>query len=86
MLYSLFTMPTQMGATSGAGTSYPSGAPEFFSGVHANRSLVVCVCFVEGCLSFFIWPLCCLSFCNLQSLITHLVSSNSSFEEISFKM
>ena len=28
-------------------------------------------------LSFFFWPLCCLSF-DLRILITHLVSSNSS--------
>ena len=42
-------------ATSGAGTSYPSGAPEFtpvFSGVRVTRSLVLCVCFVDRCLSF----------------------------------
>jgi hypothetical protein len=41
------------GATSGAGTAYPSGAPEFtpvFSGVRVTRSLVSCVCFVDGCL------------------------------------
>jgi hypothetical protein len=44
-----------MGATSGAGTAYPSGAPEctpVFSGVRVNRSLVLCVCFVDRCLSF----------------------------------
>jgi hypothetical protein len=44
-----------MGATSGPGTAYPSGAPAFtliFSGVHVTRSLVVCVCFVDRCLSF----------------------------------
>ena len=43
-------------ATSGAGTSYPSGAPEFtpvFSGVRVTRSLVLCVCFVDRCLSFY---------------------------------
>ena len=43
------------GATSGAGTACPSGAPEFtlgFSGVRVTRSLVLCVCFVDGCLSF----------------------------------
>jgi hypothetical protein len=37
-------------ATSGAGTEYPSGAPEFipvFSGVRVTRSLVLCVCFVD---------------------------------------
>ena len=38
------------GATSGAGTAYPSEAPEFtpvFSGVRVTRSLVLCVCFVD---------------------------------------
>ena len=44
-----------MGATSGAGTANPSGAPEFtpgFSGVRVARSLVLYVCFVDCCLSF----------------------------------
>ena len=41
------------GATSGAGTAYnyPSGAPTVFSGVRVTRSLALCVCFVERCLS-----------------------------------
>ena len=46
-----------MGATSGVGTAYPSGAPEFtpvFSEVRVSRSLVLCVCFVDRCLSFFL--------------------------------
>ena len=44
-----------MGATSGAGTAFPSGTLEFrsgFSGVHVTRSLVLNVCFVDRCLSF----------------------------------
>ena len=44
-----------MGVTSGAGTAYPSGVPEFtsgFSGVRVTRSLVLYVCFVDRCLSF----------------------------------
>ena len=44
-----------MGATSGAETVYPSGAPEFtpgFSGVCVTQSLVLCACFVDHCLSF----------------------------------
>ena len=44
------------GDTSGVGTAYPSGAPEFspdFSGVRVTRSLGLCVCFVDRCLSFF---------------------------------
>jgi hypothetical protein len=34
-----------------------------------NRSLVVCVCFLDRCLSFFFWPLCCLSLFDLPILI-----------------
>ena len=67
--------------TSGVGTVYPSGAPEFtpvFSGVCVTRSLALCVCFVDRCLSFFFWPLCCLFF-DIRILITPLVSSNSSY-------
>ena len=48
------------GATSGARTTYPSGAPEFtpvFSGVRVTRSLVLCVCFVDRCLSFVLFLL-----------------------------
>ena len=40
------------GATSGAGTDYPSGAPAFtpsFSGVRVTRSVVLYVCFVGRC-------------------------------------
>jgi len=43
------------GVTSGAGNAYPSGEPEFshgFSGVRVTRSLGLCVCFVDRCLSF----------------------------------
>jgi hypothetical protein len=42
-------------STSGAGTAYPSGAPEFttvFSGFRVTRSLVLYVCFVDRGLSF----------------------------------
>ena len=44
------------GATIGAGTAHPSGAPEFtpcFSGFRVTRSLALYVCFVDCCLSFF---------------------------------
>ena len=44
------------GVTSGAATVNPSGEPEFtpvLSSVHVTRSLVLCVCFVDCCLSFF---------------------------------
>jgi len=53
-------------------------SPPVFSGVPITRSLVLCVCFVDRCLSFFFWPLCCLFFFDIQILITPLLSSNSS--------
>ena len=40
-------------------------------------------CFVENFLSFFCWPLCCLSF-DLWLLITTLVSSNFSYHVFLF--
>jgi hypothetical protein len=49
-----------MGATSGAGTAYPSGAHEStpgFCGIRVTRYLVLYVCFVDRCLSFTIFPL-----------------------------
>ena len=49
-----------MGVTSGVGTAYPSGAPEFppvFSGVRVTPSLVLYVCFVDRCLSFVLFLL-----------------------------
>ena len=33
-------------------------APPVFSGIRVTRYLVLCVCFVDRCLSFFIWSLC----------------------------
>ena len=52
-----------------------------FSGVRVTRSSVLCVCFVDRCLSFctFFWPLCCLFFFYLRILFTPLVSSISSW-------
>jgi len=70
------------GVISGEGTAYPLGALVFtsgFSGVRVTRSLVLCVCFVDRCLFFSFWPLCCLFFFDLRILITSLVSSNSSY-------
>ena len=61
------------GATSGAGTAYPSEAPEFtlgFSGVRVTRSLVLCVCFADRL---------CLSFCTFSS--GHCVICTSSIYE-----
>ena len=52
-------------------------SPPVHSGFPVTRSLVLCVCLVYLCLSFFFCPLCCLSF-DFTVLITHLVSSNSS--------
>ena len=52
----------------------PSGAPEFtpiFSRDRVTRSLVLCVCFVDRCLSFCTF-LCCLFFFDLRILITSL--------------
>ena len=48
--------PNTTDETSRPRTVYHSGAPEFtpvFSGVRVTRSLVLCVCFVDRCLSFF---------------------------------
>ena len=56
-------------------------------GGRVTRSLMLCVCFVDHCLSFctfFFWPLCCLFFFAIQILISHLVSSNSSSNSHSF--
>ena len=33
-------------------------SPLVFSVVRVNRSLVLCVCFVDRCFSLFFWPLC----------------------------
>jgi len=47
-----------MGATSGAGTAYLSGAPEFtpvFSGIHVSQSLVFCVLFCRSLLIVFLF-------------------------------
>jgi hypothetical protein len=45
-------------------------SPPDFSGVHVTQPLVLCVCFVDRCLSF-----------DLLILTTPLVSSNSSYQE-----
>ena len=57
-------------------------SPPVFSGVRVTRSLVLCVCFVDRCLSFFFWSLCCLFFLDLRILIIRLVSSNSSSNQL----
>jgi hypothetical protein len=61
-----------MVATSGAGTAYPSGAPEItpgFQWVRVARSLILCII-------LFAWPLCYLFF-YLRILVVPLVSLNS---------
>jgi hypothetical protein len=64
------------GATSVAGSAYPSGAPEFIpflSGVRVTWSLVLCVCFVDICRLFcpFSFDYCVV--CRFQILITPFV-------------
>jgi hypothetical protein len=56
-------------------------SPPVFGEVRVTRSLVLCVCFVDRCLPFFFWPLCCLSFFDMRILITPLISSNSSHQK-----
>ena len=56
-------------------------SPPVFSEVRVTRFLVLCVCFVDRCLHFFFWLLCCLFF-DIRILITPLVSSNSSYNFI----
>jgi hypothetical protein len=66
-----------MGATSGTGTAYPSGAPEFtpvFSGVRVTRSLVLCVCFVDRC-----WSFCTFSLAIVLSNLLHFTDSDHPF-------
>ena len=65
-----------MGATSGAGNAYPSGAPKFTPGFKWGSCYSI-FCFIcMFCRSlfvflyFFFWPLCCLFFFDIQILIT----------------
>ena len=90
LFYSVFFFCNQInttGATSVAGTTYPSEAPKFtpvLTGVRVARSVVVCVIcrslFVL--LFFFFSSFCCLFFFDLRILITSLVSSNSSWSSL----
>jgi len=55
-------------------------SPPVLSGVRVNRSLDLCVCFIDRCMFLclcFFWPLGCLSFFDLRIRITPLVSSDS---------
>ena len=73
------------GVTSGAGTAYPSGAPEFtpvLVGFVFTRSLVLYVFFAERCLSFFTFSFGHSVVCSsskIRILFIPLVSSNSSW-------
>ena len=64
------------GVTSGAGTAYPSGAPEFTPGFQWGScySIFSFICMFSrslfDLLPFFFWPLCCLSFFDIRILIT----------------
>ena len=58
------------GATSEAGTAYPSAAP----GVRVTRSLVLCVCFVDRCL-----PFCPFLFAIVFSVVLRFTDSHYSF-------
>ena len=60
-------------------------SPQVFSGVRVARSLVLCVMFCRSLfvlLSLFFCLLCYLSFLDLWILITPLVSSNSSYLQL----
>ena len=62
---------------SGAEIAYPSGAPEFtqvFSGVRVTQSLVLCVCFVDRCLSF------CTFFAIMLSVLLRYTESDCPFD------
>jgi len=78
-----FCAKNTTGATRGAGTAYPSGAPEFTPGFKWGACCSIFSFMCMSCrslfvlLSFLFWLLCCLFF-DLQVLITPLVSSNSS--------
>ena len=73
------------GATSGAGTAYPSGAHEFTPSFQWGSCYLIfsIICMFSRSffvlLCFFFWSLCCLFF-DIRFLIVPLVSSNSSFE------
>jgi cellulose synthase/poly-beta-1,6-N-acetylglucosamine synthase-like glycosyltransferase len=80
IIYKHYLMTT--GVTSGAGTTYPAGEPEFtlvFLKFGSCCSIFSFLCSILLTIVFFfffvlLWPLQCLSF-KLQFLIAHLVSS-----------
>ena len=72
-----------MGATSGAGTACPSGAPGFTPGFYWGSCCSIFSFMCMFCrslfvlLHIFVWPLCCLSY-DIWILNTPLEPSNSS--------
>ena len=68
--------------TSGAGTAYPSGVPEFTSGIQWSSSIFSFMCMF--CRQLFVLfylffcPLCCLFVFDIRILVNPLVSSKSS--------
>ena len=52
-----------------------TNSPTVFSGLVLLDLQFSVQCFVDRCLFFFFWPLCCLSFFDLRILINPLVSS-----------
>ena len=82
--YRVYNQINTTGATSGAGTAYPSehlSSLTLFSEVCVTQSLVLYVCFIDPCLffcTFFFWPLCFPFFFDIRIMIAPLVSSNSS--------
>jgi hypothetical protein len=66
--------------TNGAETAYPSehmSSHDFtpvFSGIRVSWSLVLCVCFVDGCLSFYTFPFvhCVVCFPSICGFWLHL--------------
>ena len=73
-----------MGVTSGVGTAYPSGVPEFISGFQWGKCYSIFKFMCMFCRSLFVplscyfWPLRCLFFIYIRIQITPLISSNSS--------
>ena len=58
-------------------------SPSVFSAVRVTRSLVLCVCFVDRCLSFCTFSFChCVRQHNIRILITLFVSSDSFYSSI----
>jgi hypothetical protein len=60
--------------------------PLVFSGVRVTRSLVLCECFINRCLSICTFLLYCLFFFDIRIMIAPLVSSNSSWFSKSLKI